>query len=94
MRIDPLVCQKLLIAIEGDEDAGSGKSLKISVDGYDEKTIGHHVKYLFDEGFITGIDVTHNASPYTEILVTDITPAGRRFLDEREPEAPRSKIGF
>ena len=48
MRIDPLLCQKLLIAIESDENAGSGKTLEISVEGHDAKEIAHHIKYLYD----------------------------------------------
>jgi hypothetical protein len=59
MRIDPVLCQKILISVESDPNAGSGQSLSISVDGYDEKTIAHHVKYLFDEGPIMGGEATH-----------------------------------
>ena len=88
------MCQKLLIAIESDENAGSGKTLEISVEGHDAKEIAHHIKYLYDEQLVTGIDVTHMASPYAEILITDITPAGRKFLDDREPEPPKRRIGF
>jgi len=95
MRIDPVLCQELLIAVENDPNAGSGQSLSISVDGYDAKTVAHHVKYLWDEELITGSDeATHLQSPFPEILVFDITPDGRRFLDEREPESPRRRIGF
>jgi hypothetical protein len=43
---------------------------------------------------VRGSDVTNQLSPYAEIMVTDITPAGRKFLDEREPEQPRRKMGF
>ena len=94
MRIDPVLCQKILIAVESDPNAGCGQSLGISVDGYDEKTVAHHVKHLFDEGLITGDDATHLTSPFPEVLVFDITPDGRRFLDEVEPEPTRRKIGF
>jgi hypothetical protein len=89
-----VLCQNLLAAIESDPAAGSGQPVNVLVDGYDEKTIAHHVKYLWDERMITGSDVSHLTSPYPKIMVTDITPAGRRFLDEREPEAPRGKMGF
>lgn len=94
MRIDPVLCQKILIAIESDPKAGSGQSLSPSVDGYEIEQIAHHVKYLWDESLITGDEATHLQSPYPEILVFDITPDGRRFLDEREPEPPRKRIGF
>jgi hypothetical protein len=94
MRIDPVLCQNILIAVESDPSAGSGQSLSIFVDGYDEKIVAHHVKYLWDEGLITGSEATHLQSPFPEILVFDITPDGRRLLDEREPESPRRRIGF
>ena len=94
MRIDPELCRRILIAIEGDENAGSGRLLKIVVDGYEERTIAHHVKYLWDEKLITGDEMTNLSSPYAEIAVKDITPVGRRFLDQSESEAPRRKIGF
>jgi hypothetical protein len=94
MRIDPVLCQKILVAVESDTEAGSGQFLRIAVDGYDEKTIAHHIKYLWDEGLIEGTDCTHLTSPYPEIMPLDITPAGRGYLDEREPEPPKNKIGF
>ena len=45
---------------------------------------------------LTGEDVTNMNSPYPEIMIVDITPDGRRFLDQTlpEPEPPRRKIGF
>ncbi len=95
MRIDPVLCQKILIAVENDPDAGSGQFLNITVDGYDANAIANHVKYLWETEMISGVEVTHLQSPCTpEIAVTDITPAGRSFLDEREPDPPRRKIGF
>jgi hypothetical protein len=94
MRIDPALCRTILIAVEGDPKAGSGHFLTITVDGYDEKTIAHHVKHLFDEGLILGQDVGHLNSPYPEIRIQDITPEGRNSLDKSEPAAPHSKIGF
>ena len=94
MRIDPALCQKILIAVESDPQAGSGQFLKVSVDGYESDVIAHHVKYLWDSKLIEGLDVTHLTSPYPQIGIRDITPAGRSSLDEREPEPPRRKIGF
>jgi hypothetical protein len=64
------------------------------MDGYGQTEIAHHIKYLWDEKLVTGSDATHLQSPYPEILILDITPDGRRFLDEGEPEAPRKQIGF
>ena len=64
MRIDPVLCQKILIAIESDPKAGSGQSLSPSVDGYEIEQIAHHVKYLWDESLITGDEATHLQSPY------------------------------
>jgi hypothetical protein len=94
MRIDPELCQRILVAVESDPNAGSGQFVRIAVEGYDDATIAHHLKYLLDEELITGDEATHLQSPYPEILVSNITPAGRRYLDEREPESPRRKIGF
>lgn len=94
MRIDPVLCQKILIAVEGDEKAGSGGSVNVSIEGYEPKEIGHHLKYLLDEQLVKGQDCTPLTSPYPQIMIFDITPDGRRFLDEREPESPRRKIGF
>ena len=82
MRINSALCHKILIAVESDPGAGSGQFLRISVDGYEEKEIAHHIKYLWDEKLIKGVDCTHLTSPYPEIQIVDITPAGRRFLDE------------
>jgi hypothetical protein len=94
MRIDPVLCQKVLIAVESDPNAGSGQFLSISVDGYDEETTAHHIKYLFDEGLITGDANDFLNAPFPQTLILDLTPAGRGFLDEREPEPPGRKIGF
>jgi hypothetical protein len=94
MRIEPVLCQKILIAVEGDPNSGSGQFVRISVDGYDQNEVAHHIKYLWDEKMISGRDVTHLGSPYPEILIQDITAGGRRFLDEREPEPPRKRVGF
>jgi hypothetical protein len=94
MRIDPVLCHKILVAVESDANAGSGQFLRIAVDGYEKPEIAHHIKYLWDDGLVEGRDVTHLTSPYPEIMVLDITPAGRRSLDEREPEPPPRKIGF
>jgi len=95
MRIDPTLCQKILIAVESDANAGSGQFLNITVDGYDANVIAQHVKYLWETEMLSGVDVTHMQSPCVpEIAATDITSAGRQFLDEREPEPPRNRIGF
>jgi len=94
MRIDPVLCQKILIAVESHADAGSGQFIRISVDGYDEKTIAHHVKHLFDEGLITGDENKFLNTPFPQTLILDISPDGRRHLDQMEPDKPRNKIGF
>ena len=95
MRIDPTLCQEILIAVESDPNAGSGQFLNITVDGYDANVIAQHVKYLWETEMLSGVDVTHLQSPCVpEIAVTDITSAGRQFLDEKEPEPPRNRIGF
>jgi hypothetical protein len=95
MRIDPMLCHKILVAVESDSEAGSGQFLQISISEYDADVIAKHVKYLWEMEMLTGVDVTHMQSPCTpEIAVTDITPAGRSFLDENELEPPRRKIGF
>jgi hypothetical protein len=94
MRIDPVLCQKILIAVEEDPMSGSGQFVRPSLDGYGQDAIAHHIKYLWDEKMLTGRDVTHLQSPYPDILIQDITPAGRRFLDALEPEQPRKKVGF
>lgn len=95
MRIDPLLCQKILIAIEGDPNAGSGQFIRVAVEGYDQQTIAEHVKYLWDEKLIRGKDVTNFQSTYPEIMIQGITPAGRRYLDEREPnQTPPKKFGL
>jgi len=56
--------------------------------------VGHHVKYLWDNKMLAGHNVTNMQSTYPEILVTDITPKGRHYLDETEPGPPKRKIGF
>lgn len=94
MRIDPAVCQKILIAVEADAIAGTGQFIRPKIDGYDQATVAHHVKYLFEEKLVTGVNATNQQSPYPEIMVQDITPAGRAYLDEREPEPPRRNFGF
>ena len=94
MRIDPALCQKIIIMVESNPKAGSGHFLDINVDGYEEKEIAHHIKYLWDTKLVKGQDVTHHSSPYPEIKVQDITPAGRSYLDENEPKTARKKIGF
>jgi hypothetical protein len=94
MRIDPVLCQKILIAVESDPQSGSGQFIRISLDDYVPTEVAQHIKYLWDEKLVTGSDVTNYQSPYTEILLLDITPAGRRYLDERDSEAPQKPIGF
>ena len=97
MRIDPALCRAILVKIEGDPKAGSGQGLQIAIDNYDQNVVGQHIAYLYDEKLIDGIDVTHMQSPYKEILIRDITPKGRKYLDETEPPPqgpPKRKIGF
>jgi hypothetical protein len=95
MRVDPILCKNILIAVENDPNAGSGQILNVSVDGYDGNVIAQHIKYLWETKMVSGIDATNMQSPCVpEIAITDITPAGRAFLDQTEPEAPRNKIGF
>lgn len=86
MRIDAALCEKILLVIEGDPNAGAGQPLSIAIDGYERSTIAHHVKHLFDDGMVTGDVATNLLSPFPEIFVFDLTPDGRRFLEEREPE--------
>lgn len=96
MRIDPAVCQKILIAVEADAIAGTGQFIRPKIDGYDQAIVAHHVKYLWEEKLVTGVNATNQQSPYPEIkiMVQDITLAGRAYLDEREPEPPRRNFGF
>jgi hypothetical protein len=95
MRIDPVLSKKILIAIENHPNAGCGQFLNLSVEDYDAEAIAQHIKYLWETKMISGVDVTHMQSPCVpEIAVTDITAAGRAYLDQTEPEAPRNKIGF
>jgi hypothetical protein len=92
MRIDQLLCEKILLAIESDPNAGTGQSLNLTLDGYEQPAVAHHVKRLFDDGMIAGIVATHNRSPFPEILVLDLTPDGRRLLEKGEPERDAIKI--
>jgi hypothetical protein len=95
MRIDPVLCKNILIAVEKNPNAGSGQFLNLSVDGYDANAIAQHIKYLWETKMISGVDVTHMQSPCVpEIAVTDITATGRAYLDQTEPDALRNKIGF
>ena len=97
MRIDPALCKNILVAVEADPNAGSGQILNIAIEGYDSNVIAQHITYLWETKKIKGIDVTHHQSPCTpEIAVTDITAAGRQFLDqdELEPELPPKQFGF
>lgn len=94
MRMNPELLEKILIAVESDPNAGSGQSVSIAVEGYRRDVIAHHVKYLVETDMLRAQETTHLTSPYPEFLVFDITPAGRAFLDEREPEPPKRSIGF
>jgi hypothetical protein len=88
MKIDPALCRQILAAIEVDPNAGGGQILDTSTDGYDEKTIAYHVKYLWETHMISGVEITCTTSPCVpEIGATDITPAGRSFLNHVEGEA-------
>lgn len=66
MRIDPLLCQKILIAVESDPNAGTGQFIRITVDDYDPASVAHHIKYLWDEKLVTGQNATNFQSPYPE----------------------------
>jgi hypothetical protein len=94
MRIDPAVCERILIAVESDPQAGTGQAISIVVEGSEWKIIAHHTKYLIDVGMLEGVKVTNFQSAFPEFILTDITPQGRAYLDEREPETSRRKIGF
>ena len=66
MRIDPILCKNILNAVENHPNAGSGQFLNLSVDGYDEHAVVHHIKYLWETKMISGIDVAttdHHACP-------------------------------
>jgi hypothetical protein len=95
MRIDPILCKQILIAVENHPNAGSGQILDLSIEGYDASAVAQHIKYLWETKMISGVDVTHQLSPCVpEISATDITAVGREYLDQTEPEAPRNRIGF
>ena len=95
MRIDPVLCKQILIAVENHPNAGSVQFLDLSIEGSDASAVAQHIKYLWETKMISGVDVTHQQSPCVpEIAVTDITAAGRAYLDQTEPEAPRKKKGF
>lgn len=95
MRIDHDLCRAILVAVESNPQAGTGAILNVQIDGYEPLVIAQHVKHLWEQELISGIDVTHMQSPCVpEIAVRDITPAGREYLDRTEPEAPKQKIGF
>jgi hypothetical protein len=95
MRIDPVLCKQILIAVENHPDAGSGQFLDLAINGYDSDVIAHHVKYLWETKMISGEDITHMQSPCVpEIAVTDLTADGRAYLDQAELDAPRNKMGF
>jgi hypothetical protein len=83
-----------LIAVEEDPNAGSGQFIRVSPEGYGQDEIAHHIKYLWEEKMVTGRDVTHLQSPYQEILIQDITPTGRKYLDGLEPEPEPKRHGF
>jgi hypothetical protein len=74
MRIDPVLCQKILVAVESDPQSGSGQFVRISLDDYGPAEVAHHIKYLWDEKLVTGSDVTNYQSPYPEILVVGYNP--------------------
>ncbi len=95
MRIDPAICQKILIAVESDDKAGTGHGVTVELEGIEPNVVAHHVKYLVDREMLKAIETTDHQSTYPEFIVTDITPEGRAYLDEREPEqGVKKKFGF
>jgi hypothetical protein len=97
VRIDPAVCQKILVAVEGHTNAGTGRGVTVTVEGYEPKVIGQRIYHLVETGMLKGIAVTNMQSPHPEYMITDITPNGRAYLDSLEeaaPEASPEKFGF
>jgi hypothetical protein len=87
MRIDEKLKRKILVEIESDRKAGTGQGLDISVKGYDDETVAQHIKYLWDDGLIKGIDGRTQEAP-NNIIVQAISPEGRRYLNATEPTMP------
>jgi hypothetical protein len=82
MEIYSTLCHKILIGIEGDPNAGTGRGVSLDIPDYEPNVIGQHVNYLVESGMLSGIDVTNMQSPHREHIITDITPKGRAYLAE------------
>jgi hypothetical protein len=87
---DPDLEYRILLAIEAKRSRAPGP---IEVDGADSQDVLDHLALMYEEGLYSGPKPHHKSSSTGEVdlaPVGDLTPAGRRRLEELRDEHERS----
>ena len=79
VRIDPVLLQKILTAVEDDD---GNVWMDVEIGGYEDKVVAAHIKHLVHAGHLEATEVTNLDSPYLEFRITGMTPKGRAHLEE------------
>lgn len=81
--------KKLLFKIlkQFNDSALTNSSKEITVKRYDSTVIKEHIKFLFEEGFISGSNVSDSSSRGFELNDVNITLAGIEFLEANKRRA-------
>jgi hypothetical protein len=88
MQRDMDLIRKILIAMQ---ESDRGIAPHISVEGYSDEQIGHHVWLLGDAGLIEATEVTHTGSRSRCSLPVSLNWSGHEFLDSARDERIWSK---
>lgn len=79
MRRNLDLCVKILEQVEAKR--GTFEAAEIVVEGFDEDTVGYHVRLLCDAGLLEGLDSTGIGSRGYRTLVTHLTNEGHEYLE-------------
>ncbi len=81
MKRDLKLCLGILEQVEASPKTFG--PIEIGVNGYDEDTIGYHVRLLCDAGLLEGYDSTGVGSSGYRTLVMHLTNEGHEYLEAR-----------
>ena len=89
MKRDMDLVRKILMTCADHEHGCAPQDL--TIEGYSEEEIGHHVYLMMQAGLVKGADVTTMSSDSPEAIVTSVTWAGHEFLEASRDEGLWSK---
>lgn len=79
MKRDLDLVREILLWATAQDNAGFNENP--SLPGHTENQIAHHVHLMWQAGLVDAVDITTNASPGPEAMLSSVTWAGHDFVD-------------